>query len=465
MKKIGYLLLSFVFVSSLVVLVNAQGADTIAPADTTDLTVSETTESSVTLTWTAPGDDNMIGTSTSYTLRYATSTLTESNWGSALNVNNEPTPQIASSTETMIVSGLEESTTYYFALKTKDEEDNESNLSNVATGNTLTPEPVCGDGNIDTGEECDDSNMEDGDGCSATCQIEEESEFLSFGIKITPSTLNLTSHGKWITVHLFVNSSYNVTDVDISTIKINNSLLPDGNYKGLNYFTQGNKNREKNTSNLVLKFLRSEFTELVGSNIGDFEITLTGKVNGESFSATDTIKIINITSMEVDEEEEEIIVQVVGQSKVYRIKNNKRRHIPSVAAFNRYGYKWNQIRNISQEELDAYLDDELLKDSEQPAVYLICNGLKRHIPSPAVFNSYGFDWDDISIVDQAEINDYFNVNLIRAAGDTKVYLLASGKKHWIPSLAVFNNKGYKWENVIIVNQVEKESIEEGELVE
>jgi len=242
-------------------------------------------------------------------------------------------------------------------------------------------------------------------------------------------------------------------------------LLPDGNYKGLNYFTQGNKNREKNTSNLVLKFLRSEFTELVGSNIGDFEITLTGKVNGENFSATDTIKIINITSMEVDEEEEEIIVQVVGQSKVYRIKNNKRRHIPSVAAFNRHSYEWNQIKNISQEELDAYLDDELLKDSEHSAVYLICNGLKRHIPSPAVFNSYGFDWDDISIVDQAEINDYSNVNLIRAAGDTKVYLLSSGKKHWIPSLAVFNSKGYKWENVIIINQVEEESIEEGELVE
>jgi cysteine-rich repeat protein len=34
-------------------------------------------------------------------------------------------------------------------------------------------EPVCGDGELDDGEECDDGNNTDGDGCSATCTIEE----------------------------------------------------------------------------------------------------------------------------------------------------------------------------------------------------------------------------------------------------------------------------------------------------
>jgi len=44
---------------------------------------------------------------------------------------------------------------------------------------TLTPTPtvtvtpgICGDGNLDAGEECDDNNVEDDDGCSATCTIE-----------------------------------------------------------------------------------------------------------------------------------------------------------------------------------------------------------------------------------------------------------------------------------------------------
>ena len=32
--------------------------------------------------------------------------------------------------------------------------------------------PVCGNGIIESGEQCDDGNLVDGDGCSSTCQIE-----------------------------------------------------------------------------------------------------------------------------------------------------------------------------------------------------------------------------------------------------------------------------------------------------
>lgn len=36
----------------------------------------------------------------------------------------------------------------------------------------MAPEPYCGDGNIDSGEQCDDGNNINGDGCSANCRIE-----------------------------------------------------------------------------------------------------------------------------------------------------------------------------------------------------------------------------------------------------------------------------------------------------
>jgi cysteine-rich repeat protein len=45
-------------------------------------------------------------------------------------------------------------------------------LSLVACGGGGTPTPVCGDGKVDTGEQCDDGNTVSGDGCSATCQSE-----------------------------------------------------------------------------------------------------------------------------------------------------------------------------------------------------------------------------------------------------------------------------------------------------
>src|ERR1039457_4512521 len=41
-----------------------------------------------------------------------------------------------------------------------------------ASGKTQACTTVCGDGNLDPGEECDDANVLDGDGCSSSCEIE-----------------------------------------------------------------------------------------------------------------------------------------------------------------------------------------------------------------------------------------------------------------------------------------------------
>ena len=38
------------------------------------------------------------------------------------------------------------------------------------------PQPQCGDGTLDAGEQCDDGNTTNGDGCSAQCKEEEEEE-------------------------------------------------------------------------------------------------------------------------------------------------------------------------------------------------------------------------------------------------------------------------------------------------
>jgi len=37
----------------------------------------------------------------------------------------------------------------------------------------LDHHPACGDGSVDDGEECDDGNTMDGDGCSANCTVED----------------------------------------------------------------------------------------------------------------------------------------------------------------------------------------------------------------------------------------------------------------------------------------------------
>jgi parallel beta-helix repeat protein len=109
--------------------------DTISPSAIVDLSAdSGNSRGTISLSWTAPGDDESIGTSTEYIVRYATSSeVTADNWDSAADIFGEPTPSLASTTESFIMSGLEPGQTYYWAIKAKDEADNISGISNSAS--------------------------------------------------------------------------------------------------------------------------------------------------------------------------------------------------------------------------------------------------------------------------------------------------------------------------------------------
>ena len=86
---------------------------------------------SVTLRWTAPGDDGMVGRAKAYLLRYSTAPMTDANFANATPITTVPAPMPAGSLETFQVTGLTSNTAYYFALKTVDDAGNWSGLSNV----------------------------------------------------------------------------------------------------------------------------------------------------------------------------------------------------------------------------------------------------------------------------------------------------------------------------------------------
>lgn len=127
------------------VAVRSTSGDATAPAAIADLSVTGTTGTSVSVRWTAPGDDGTTGTATSYDVRYSTSAITTSNWGSALQATGEPAPAAAGTAQTFTISGLSGSRTYYVAIKTTDNSGNVSLLSNVVSGttsDTVAPAPV-----------------------------------------------------------------------------------------------------------------------------------------------------------------------------------------------------------------------------------------------------------------------------------------------------------------------------------
>ncbi len=110
--------------------------DQTAPAAISNLAVSGGDAFSANLTWTASGDDGANGTASGYDIRYSTSQIDATNFDSAAVMPNTISPQAAGNTEQFTVSGLQPGTTYYLAIKVKDEVGNTSAISNVETRTT-----------------------------------------------------------------------------------------------------------------------------------------------------------------------------------------------------------------------------------------------------------------------------------------------------------------------------------------
>lgn len=105
-------------------------SDLVAPAPVGDLQVTGVGVASVTLKWTAPGDDGFVGTADSYDFRYSTSPITQATFGAALPIPNPPTPMAAGMPQTWSPGGLPGGSVLYFAMKTIDAGGNPSVVSN-----------------------------------------------------------------------------------------------------------------------------------------------------------------------------------------------------------------------------------------------------------------------------------------------------------------------------------------------
>lgn len=93
---------------------------------------------SVRLVWTAAGDDSMAGRASQVDLRYSKSAITPANFLAATRIPVPP-PSPAGQLDSVDVTGLSPSTTYYFALRTGDEAGNWSAISNVVPKTTPAP--------------------------------------------------------------------------------------------------------------------------------------------------------------------------------------------------------------------------------------------------------------------------------------------------------------------------------------
>lgn len=107
------------------------GDDT-SPVRVTDLAVVAAGDNSLTLEWTAPGDDGGLGTALSYEIRQSGSPINAFNFGAATPVPNPPTPIAGGNIQGFIVNGIDTTLETHFALRALDDAGNASEVSNDA---------------------------------------------------------------------------------------------------------------------------------------------------------------------------------------------------------------------------------------------------------------------------------------------------------------------------------------------
>ena len=115
------------------------GQDTRPPSRVTDLEVAFTTDTTVGLQWTAPGDDFTEGRAGFYDVRYSSDRDALLAWADTCYRAVDLTPANSGETENITITNLDVSESNYFALKTADTDSNWSAISNIVFASTRCP--------------------------------------------------------------------------------------------------------------------------------------------------------------------------------------------------------------------------------------------------------------------------------------------------------------------------------------
>jgi len=105
------------------------------------------------------------------------------------------------------------------------------------------------------------------------------SKWVEATVRITPRTLNLKNEDKWMTCHIELPEGYDVADIDIESILLNDVVPAEPDPTG-----GGGKK-------LMVKFSRSAIQDIV--SVGEADLKVTGLVGGVYFEGWDTITVID----------------------------------------------------------------------------------------------------------------------------------------------------------------------------
>lgn len=174
-----------------------------------------------------------------------------------------------------------------------------------------------------------------------------------------------------------------------------------------------------------------------------------------------------------------------GSSTVYLVQNGVLKPITSSTVFNGLGLDpknvyiipglkpwWPMgptITSVTRSAASHIPNGTLYRVASQPAVYVVENGVLRHITSPLVFRRMGFQWSHIDVAGQlpplpvgsplfAPVPIVTNGALYRVNTSQAIYLDQNGILRHIPSFGLFRALGYTRSAVHVVAVLPRLSI-------
>lgn len=104
-----------------------------------------------------------------------------------------------------------------------------------------------------------------------------------------------------------------------------------------------------------------------------------------------------------------IRIQIPGNAAIWLILNGVRRHIPNPSTFDNLFRNWNGIvQDINADQIDegAALSNGafLARPNNEAPVYLVSNNEKMHVLSPDVMDDYNFDWNRVQSLPKVAID-------------------------------------------------------------
>lgn len=171
-----------------------------------------------------------------------------------------------------------------------------------------------------------------------------------------------------------------------------------------------------------------------------------------------------------------------NRGNVYIISDGLKRPIDSPAAFLRLGFKWGNVKAVSDAEINLHsLGERVTTNSTYPDgvvfkrpggdTYLVDDGKQRYIPSPLIFEAM-FRWEEVvdfssSVAGQSYLvnpkGDVYYPDGLLIAGNGKVWIMENNKKVPIYSPEIFESLGMSWSMVREATQYEMNIIPTNEL--